>query len=140
MKKIFLIIVFLFLIVGCNSKEVDGRMTISLIENPTTGYEWSCEISDFSVLALENNNYVANSNEEDLVGAPGVHEFIFKSLKEGKTDIVCSYERNWEDEEPLYQLTYKVKVDSDLNITFESVDGTYSEKELPKPVISSIKK
>ena len=137
MKKLFLVISALFLLVGCNSKEINDQMTISLKGNPTTGYEWTCGVSDITVLEQENNNYVVDSTEEDLVGGPGTHNFMFKSVKEGTTDVICSYARNWEDEEPLYKLTYKIKVGKDLNIEFESVDGTYSEEELPKPVISN---
>lgn len=137
MKKIFLVICFLFLIAGCNSNETNNEMTISLKGNATTGYEWDCEVADVKVLEQKNNDYVVDSNSEDMVGQPGIYKLTFKAIKEGSTDVICSYQRSWEQEEPIYQLTYKVKVDQDLNIEFESVDGTYSETELPKPSIGN---
>ena len=52
MKKVLLssiIVLSLFLIVGCKNKEIkeiESPEVIELEGNPTTGYEWTCVVKD----------------------------------------------------------------------------------------------
>ena len=60
MKKVLLssiIVLSLFLLVGCKNKEikeVDSPEVIELEGNPTTGYEWNCVAEDKDMIKVES--------------------------------------------------------------------------------------
>lgn len=129
MKKVLILLGCLFIITGCSNQK---EMTISLIGNPTTGYEWTTNYSK-NFLILKSNEYFSSSSK--LVGASGTYEFKFTPKKSGETTVIFNYSRSFEEVEPIYTIYYKIKIDDKKRISFISKSGTYSEKEIPDPVI-----
>jgi len=80
--------------------------SISLAENPTTGYRWEADI-DKKFLSLKGRNFARSAKSEGLVGAGGTVTFFFLPLKSGQTNIVLRYKRSWEKEHT-EEKTYRV--------------------------------
>lgn len=136
MKKFFgsvLILCAIFLLSACG--KTGKEMVVNLKGNPTTGYEWTAQISNPEVLNQKSDEYTPDEHEEDMVGTGGTYEFVFTGLKEGATDIIFRYARSFEDAEPTYMITYQVEVDSEGLIKVVSATGNYSEEELPEPIL-----
>lgn len=92
-------------------------ITIALKENGTTGYRWVQKTDDESIIKLTKDNYLAPL-PNGMVGAPGTRVFTFEAKSAGKTKIVFSYERDWEDGSA-ETLTLNVEVDENMKITAE---------------------
>jgi len=74
----------------------DDEFTITIDENPTTGYMWEYKIGDENSIEYVSDNYIKpNTN---LIGAGGKREFTFKTLKSSETLIEFNYKRSWEYE------------------------------------------
>lgn len=111
MKKYLTILLGILLLTGCNSKK---ELEIKLEGNPTTGYEWKCDIVDKSIVKEERAKYKPDSTE--LMGSGGVYTFVYTGLKEGKTKIICEYARSFEKNSTEKTKEYKIEVDKKLNI------------------------
>jgi len=74
--------------------EANTALWIQLEGNPTTGYTWSVEHYDPSVLTLESHEYITQSNKS--IGSGGVFLFRFQALAPGQTTVKLSYSRPWE--------------------------------------------
>jgi len=107
------------LLFGCEKD--NGTLEISLDGNPTTGYEWSYQIADMSILSCLSDQYTADNQDTNTVGTGGIYKFIFEGQKEGTTTILFKYGRSWEDE-PIEVKKYVIKVDSDKRVTIVSED------------------
>ncbi len=75
----------------------DGDLVIALEGNPTTGYEWSCEV-DGDCVSGGDYEYVQDSTDEMLVGVGGVFTFRFTPTKAGTATLHFDYARSWEGE------------------------------------------
>ncbi|WP_292365477.1 MULTISPECIES: protease inhibitor I42 family protein [unclassified Methanoculleus] len=71
-----------------------SEITISLDENPTTGYEWN--VTSSAGLEYVNDTYIAP--ETGLVGAGGVHVWEYLAAEEGTGEFSAIYKRPWENE------------------------------------------
>jgi len=115
MKKIIICLLSLSLLLfGCGKD--NGTIEVSLNGNPTTGYAWSYQIDDTSILSCLSDKYIANNQDSDAVGVGGIYKYIFEGQKEGTTTITFKYARSWEDE-PVRIKKYIMKVDSDKKVT-----------------------
>ena len=76
--------------------EAENEFTISLAENPTTGFSWQYEIADSSMLALENDYYEADKQSGSSVGKGGMRYLTFVCKKSGDSVIVLTYRRPWQ--------------------------------------------
>lgn len=72
---------------------VNGPFSISLDENPSTGYSWHIVIENPEVSKVVNDDY---SQIGKLLGSGGVHKWEFKGLKIGSTTIKMDLYRSWE--------------------------------------------
>lgn len=88
-----------------------GDFEISLDSNPTTGYSWDCSIEDKTVVSLIGKEYISDSNPQGLLGKGGVERFCFDVLKPGTTRIIFTYQRSWENGDPIETVVYTVRVD-----------------------------
>ena len=70
-----------------------SEITISLEENPTTGYEWN--VTSSTGLEYVNDTYIAP--ETGLVGAGGVHVWEYIAAEEGAGEFSAIYKRPWEE-------------------------------------------
>ena len=70
-----------------------SAITISLVENPSTGYEWNVPSS--AGLQLVNETHDAPQTE--LLGAPGVHIWEYTAAEPGAAEFSAIYMRPWEN-------------------------------------------
>lgn len=108
-KSLLLISIFILLVSsGCTAKkivlpsgsEVEGdKLTITLEENPTTGYVWTLKVGIENIVALESDEYIATQTSENIVGSGGNHIWKFKGVSPGETVLTFKYYRPWEKED-----------------------------------------
>ena len=89
-------------------------VTISLDENPSTGYGWQYSVSADGVLALVDDQYHSDA-PAGIDGAGGIRSFSFSGLKEGKVEITLTYLRAWEGD-PIRTVVIECSVASDRTI------------------------
>lgn len=70
-----------------------SEITISLDENPTTGYSWN--VTSSAGLEYVNDTYIAP--ETELVGAGGTHEWRYLAAEKGDAGFSAIYKRPWEE-------------------------------------------
>ncbi|WP_332449073.1 protease inhibitor I42 family protein [Methanoculleus sp.] len=70
-----------------------SNITISLAENPTTGYEWNVTSSE----GLQYVNDTHSAPQTELVGAPGVHVWEYIAAEKGNGEFSAIYARPWEN-------------------------------------------
>ena len=74
---------------------VGERFTVSLDENPTTGYQWDMKAGPG--LTLVGDEFVGPSpSPSPLMGAGGTHSWVFKADKAGTLTLTGLYVRPWE--------------------------------------------
>lgn len=108
-KTLLLILVFnLLMFSGCTSNkmvlpsgsEVEGdKLTITLEENPTTGFVWTLKMGTENIVSLESDEYIPVQTSENVVGSGGNHVWIFKGISKGETVLTFKYYRPWEKED-----------------------------------------
>ena len=74
--------------------EIGDKIYVELCSNPTTGFEWSCEMTGDAALKVEDHDFEAPGS--DLPGAPGKETWTFEAAKKGKTVINMDYSQPWE--------------------------------------------
>ena len=115
----FLIIMCAFaLFASCVSTRFAGdEKTIQLKGNPTTGYNWFYQISDDSIIAVEE--YVKYLGDDMVVGAPSMFTYTITSLKPGQATLHFEYKRPWETVEPAEIKEYIITVAENGKIKIE---------------------
>jgi len=89
---------------------LDKEFIIALGSNPTTGYSWQASYDEI-MLELVEATYDVDEETEDLVGAGGVEFFRFLTLQAGETEITMTYERSFEDGDPIETKVFTVIID-----------------------------
>jgi inhibitor of cysteine peptidase len=87
---------------------VNKVFSISLPENPTTGYSWEGQI-DKRFLSLKGRNFAPSAKRESLVGGGGTVTYFFLPLKPGQTELVLRSKRPWE-KEPKEEKKYRIVI------------------------------
>ena len=124
MKKVLLssiIVLSLFLLVGCKNKEIKETTSPEVIElegNPTTGYEWTCVVKDEKIAKVESI-FKPDETTSAITGEGGTYLFTVTGLKEGNTTITCKYARSWEETANDEVRQYNVTVDKNLKVSIE---------------------
>jgi inhibitor of cysteine peptidase len=90
--------------------KVGEEFTITIDENPTTGYQWRFSVSDEKIVSMSKDEYVPDSRAEDVEGAGGQRVLTFKANAKGNTTINMVYERSWEKSEDDEKLSYEIEV------------------------------
>ena len=102
----------------------DKTLTLDLIGNPSTGYEWTCETTDESILkesAHETKETAkADDASEQMVGLPVTEHYTFDAAHDGVTTLTAKYARSWEETPDGLEYVYSVTV-KDGKITDVSV-------------------
>ena len=75
------------------SVDVGDRVTVSLPENPTTGYRWQLRSSGEPVLEVQDDSFQTAAGPP---GAGGVRRWRFRAGQEGTADLEIDYQRSWE--------------------------------------------
>jgi len=75
--------------------KVGDRITVTLRENPTTGYKWDMKAGPG--LTLVGDEFVGPSpSPSPLMGAGGTHSWVFRVDKAGTLTLTGLYVRPWE--------------------------------------------
>lgn len=97
-RLIWLILVPMIMFSGCqsqvNSSATHGELRLSLPENPSTGYRWSCELLPGGVVEISSD--VFEPAPTGLVGASGNRIWIFRHIQAGDAYLILTYYRPWE--------------------------------------------
>ena len=115
----FLIIICTFaLFASCvSTRFASEEKTVQLKGNPTTGYNWFYQISDDSIIAVEE--YVKYLGDDMVVGAPSMFTYTITSLKSGQATLHFEYKRPWETVEPIETKEYIITVAENGKIKIE---------------------
>ena len=135
--KLFLlpgILIFLFLATGCSSAgsrvldltEKDSGRTLELdpgdtvrvvlVSNPTTGFMWNQEgVPDSDVIRLYSSQFIRKEGTENMAGAPGTQEFLYKVVGAGETGVRLGYSRSWEKKKPASTFQLRIVVKQDVS-------------------------
>lgn len=75
---------------------VGDRIQVSLESNPTTGYTWVYATPlDTSIIIPTGESVTRKEADEELCGAPSVHNFFYKVIAPGECGINLEYVRPW---------------------------------------------
>lgn len=139
MKKGFVfLLAFLILCCGMSLAEQTQNtgIEITLAENPTTGYTWTCEINDASIVAVADNGYTADANPEGLMGAGGTHSFTVSGLAEGQANVTLTLAQAWDGGEQADTLIYVCSVDEQKQVSVVDIEGVPEAYMPDKAVVS----
>ena len=89
-------------------------VTVSLEENPSTGYRWQYAVSPDDVLKLTADEYHSDA-PAGVVGAPGIRSLSFVGLREGTAVLTLTYLRPWEGV-PIRTVVIEIKVTADRQL------------------------
>ena len=74
--------------------KIGDKIYVELCSNPTTGFEWSYEMSGDSALKEEDHDF--EEPEGDIVGAAGKETWTFEATDKGETIINMEYSQPWD--------------------------------------------
>lgn len=74
--------------------EIGDKLYVELCSNPSTGFEWSYEMSVDTVVKEEDYDFEAP--EGDVPGAPGKETWTFEAIEKGTTVINMEYSQPWQ--------------------------------------------
>ena len=104
------------------SDYVPNVVDLYLPSNPTTGYSWTYEIEDPTIVSLRDE-YFSQSMGSNLAGAGGTHWFHISGERPGITSVTFRYLRSWEtDVPPAEQTTYRLSVNDQLDVLIWGVE------------------
>jgi inhibitor of cysteine peptidase len=86
---------------------VGDVIVVRLTENPTTGYRWSLESVEGSLLTIEDDTFVLDSGPP--MGSGGTRQFRFRTTAAGATPIHLKHWREWAGEDSVTE-RYTVQV------------------------------
>ncbi|HVN74162.1 MAG TPA: protease inhibitor I42 family protein [Methanoregula sp.] len=69
-------------------------ITVSLAENPTTGYQWNLTVTPG--LNITADTYTPSDPTGRLVGSGGTHSWDITAIASGDQQISAVYRRSWE--------------------------------------------
>ncbi len=90
---------------------VDGKVTITLAGNATTGYGWVVsKISSSAVKQVGEVFYKTDKADPGIVGVGGQFTAEFSAVQAGQAIVEMEYKRPWEKDTPPLE-TFKVTID-----------------------------
>jgi predicted secreted protein len=131
----------------CKAEVASGaKFSISLEENPSTGYSWildynkaylnldskntksNCSSSINSSTSTSATNITGNTNEStSVVGCSNEAVYNFTAIKSGSVILTMSYQRSWESVQPLKKNTYNILIKESQTVCtmeYDPVCGT----------------
>ena len=96
----------------------DKTVIIGLDANQTTGFSWTCELSNPVIAEIISDTYEQDPAPEGMVGVGGTQSFVFDCKQTGLTDLTFTYRRPGEDGE-IAEIRYaQLLVDENLQGEF----------------------
>ena len=112
-------------VTGIPALYMPDKAAVLLLENPTTGYQWTCQMSAEGILTLEQDEYLPPA--EALEGAGGQHLWVWSGAKAGDVTLTFAYARSFEpDVAPDASVTYTFSVDADGRVHLREMGGDYA--------------
>ncbi|MDD3212908.1 MAG: protease inhibitor I42 family protein [Eubacteriales bacterium] len=122
-KGIVFMLALMVLCSGMALAEEAQSASITLQENPTTGYTWSYVISDEAIIAVTDDGYIADANPEGLVGAGGTHRFTITGIAEGQATVTLTLAQPWDGGEQAATISYNYVVDDQKQVSIVGIEG-----------------
>ena len=91
--------------------EIGDKLYVKLCSNPTTGFEWSYEMSR-DIAVMEEDHDFEEPEDENIVGGAGKEVWTFEGVDEGNTEIFMEYSQSWDGgikQEWTYRITITVE-------------------------------
>ena len=134
------LLVCIFILTGCGKKDkkknttkkedtkfvVGDTLDIKLDSNPSTGYEWSYEMTGDDIIVIANR-YEEDINCSELDGCSGKEIYTISSVGEGKVNLKFIYYRPESSDPYTLVADYEITIDNNLKIS-ETHTGSYFEK------------
>ena len=126
MKYLYAVIITLcsLLLFSCASTSTEDEVvtdpysvTISLPENPSTGYTWLWQQMGSGKIALVSDEYVPDNSPEGMAGTGGTRTFTFKGITPGHVTLTMTEKRPWEGGETAGSEIYSITIYSDMHMT-----------------------
>ncbi len=97
------------------SATVGVPFEITLVANPSTGYQWRIDRSSSANLESVRIEDLGTSpprskDGRPLIGAPVTHNWLIAPLEAGSVRLVLTYSRAWESEPPAKTHTFVIEV------------------------------
>lgn len=114
----------IFVVVGIiipnNKNKEEGKKELEITIESSGGvpYVWEYEIDDKSIVEFVKTVDTTPEEDKRLEGGPVYTNYVFKGVKEGKTDITFRYV-SIDDKSIVKEMTYTVKVDKNNNISLK---------------------
>ena len=121
--KIFLSLIFIFILSGCQKHGV--KQDIKLLDNNNSYYNWIYSIDDESIVKMVDEKYYGEENNDEINGLGGEYIFTIQTLKPGKTRINFSYVISWDKTDEIYNYYIDVEVSEDLELKITYETGNY---------------
>lgn len=74
--------------------EVGDKIYIELCSNPSTGFQWSYNMS--GDIAVKEEDHDFDEPEGDMPGAPGKETWTFEGVSKGTAEILMEYSQPWD--------------------------------------------
>ena len=74
--------------------EIGDKVYVDLCSNPTTGFQWSYEMSGDTAVKEEDHDF--DAPEGDVPGAAGKETWTFEGVRKGTTEILMEYSQPWD--------------------------------------------
>ena len=90
--------------------EIGDKLYVELCSNPTTGFEWSYEMSGDTSVKEEDHDFEAP--EGDVPGASGKETWTFEGVGIGTSEIFMEYSQPWDGgikQEWTYRITVTIE-------------------------------
>ena len=137
MKKLAALLTALVLLAlgTAAAQTTPATVTVTFVENPTTGYTWAVSNGDENVLAIEDAGYTAAANPGNLEGVGGSHRWVLTGKGEGDAAVTFVFGQAWDGGEVADTIVYTVHVAADLAVT---VTGTTGNPDLYDPLKGAV--
>ena len=124
-KGLALLLVFALLSLGVAFAESTPAQTysVTLTENPTTGYTWSFSVSDAAILTVTDDGFTASANPGGAEGVGGTHRWTITGLAEGDATVTFTLGQAWEGGETTDSIVYALHADAGKMLTLSGVTG-----------------
>jgi inhibitor of cysteine peptidase len=86
------------------------KFTVSLKEEPSTGYLWELNLSNG--LSIYEDTYIESLNPQHIAGIPGTHLWIIEATSPGSQKVTGIYKKSWKNPtgtEKKFTLTVEVE-------------------------------
>ena len=109
------------------SPRLRDEIHVTLAENPSTGYVWQLVDASTSVLALIDDRFETDP-DEDVLGAAGLRHVAFRVATPGASRIRLEKRRPWQTDGPA-SATFEATVSATGPLTGDSEDGLSNEQK-----------